>query len=224
MVTAPTATTVPAKLPTIHEATRALDGSGVVFWGEETTVKYFTPELFLAGQSAHDQVLNQVEEAWEATVDRYAARLQRIRPGLPPGIVYLLDHFYLHDADVLSLGQNRDLFLFVLQLDPAYATVVLTYHLTEEAHLNRTALPAERCSPHAEWLYDELDVVGTEPTTVVHNILLSNGWEVELHFRDLQVTAVQPMLLSDSAQRRLESALKVVGPPTIPPLRADARA
>jgi hypothetical protein len=188
-------------------------------------MKYFTPELYVRGQSQDDAILDQVEEEWEANVDAYAAHLQAIRPELPAGLLYLLDNFYLHDANVLSAGSNRDTFVMVLQLDSAYATLVLTYRLTEEVRIDRAALPPEHSGPYpVQWMYDEIDAPRSDRPGYVHNVLLSNGWELELHFHDLEVTAVNPLPLSASDQRRLQAALRVVGPYTVPPQPTTSQA
>jgi nitrogen fixation protein len=171
-------------------------------------MRYFTPELYLRNQSEDDSVLNQVEKEWEGNVDRYQAYIDQTRPALPAGVLTLLDHFALHGAAVLAMGRDGESFVIVLQLDPAYAVLVLSYRLVREASINRAAFGTEGPPGQAHWLYDEWQLVAEEPPLYGHSILLSNGWEIELRFRDLQVSAVQPVLLSSSAQRRLDDALK----------------
>ena len=62
--------------------------------------------------------------------------------------------------------------------------------------MSRTALPAAFCGTGAivDWQYDEIEMVPGEPPTWRQLILLNNGWEVTLHFRDVQVQEVQPVL------------------------------
>jgi hypothetical protein len=82
------------------------------------------------------------------------------------------------------------------------------------------ALPAEVRSEPVAWLYDELDVdhkrdrkTGrrTRGLTLLHDILLSNGWEIRLRFYHVSVTrpaaviptaaegGASPALVADSA-------------------------
>ena len=61
-------------------------------------MKYFTPELYVRGQSRDDDVLDEVDGLWEEAGDRYLAYLKAVRPTLPVGLVHILDSYYLHDA------------------------------------------------------------------------------------------------------------------------------
>ena len=56
------------------------------------------------------------------------------------------------------------------------------------------SLPPELCSPHAQWLVDEIDLEDGDQPGYTHAVLFSNGWQVGLRFRDMRVTAVQPLL------------------------------
>jgi hypothetical protein len=47
-----------------------------------------------------------------------------------------------------------------------------------------------------EWQYDEIEKIPGEPPTWRQSILLSNGWEVVIHFRDLKVEEMQALLPS----------------------------
>jgi hypothetical protein len=101
------------------------------------------------------------------------------------------------DAAVRSLGRQGDRFVIVLQLDtPPHDLLTLTYHLVAEPRVDREALPAEDRTPddHVEWLYDEFELEPGPPPMATHSILLSNGWELLLRFRDLQVTQAQAWL------------------------------
>jgi hypothetical protein len=69
--------------------------------------------------------------------------------------------------------------------------LVLNYQLIEEPLINTNALPPEHRSSCAQWMYDE---IGWERDYATHTILFSNGWEVELHLRDLQVIAAQTLI------------------------------
>jgi hypothetical protein len=179
--------------------------------GEEEAMRYFTPELYVRGQSEDASVLDEVERAWEDNLQRYAAHLRGIRPELPAGLVELLDRFDLHDADLLGLGRREMTLIAVVQPDPAIATLLLTYTLTGEPFLDRDALPAQLRSRQAQWLYDEVDLVRGEAPQFEQSILLSNGWEVRVRFSDFHLTVLEPLLLSESARRRLEEARRIEG-------------
>ncbi len=59
-------------------------------------------------------------------------------------------------------------------------------------------MPPEHCftGPIVDWQYDEIELVPGTPPTWKQSILLSNGWEVTLHFRDVQVQEVQALIPS----------------------------
>jgi hypothetical protein len=173
-------------------------------------MKYFTPELYVLGQSEDPAALDEVERAWEENLERYAAHLGQIRPRLPAELVGLLDRYDLHGAEVLTLGRSGDNLVLVAQLDPAVATLLLTWDLTAEPEIDRGALPPELRQERAVWLYDEVDV-GSGPA-FSQSILLSNGWEVRLRFRALRVVTVEPLLLSETARRRLAEARRLGAP------------
>src|SRR5437763_1320578 len=47
----------------------------------------------------------------------------------------------------------------------------------------------------ADWLYDEIERVGEGSREhLLHSILLSNGWELQIPFRDVQTTTTFPLL------------------------------
>ena len=156
-------------------------------------MKYFTPELFTRCQdvSKREATLSTMEE-WERAVQRYRTDLQKIRPHLTKALSRLLDGYHLHDAAVLALGQSEDTFLIVLQLDlPSRDLLQLSYCLRGNPRLDRTALPAPHHSRQALWLYDEVGMEPSiwlnDPKTFTHEILLSNGWELNLRFLDVDV-------------------------------------
>ena len=72
----------------------------------------------------------------------------------------------------------------------------VTFDLVGEPTINPNALPRELRSKGGvvEWQYDELELTLGNPPTWSWSILLSNGWEVVLHFRDVQVQEAQALL------------------------------
>ncbi len=153
-------------------------------------MEHFTPERYLRFGSLDDrEAFLAAHEEWEEALSRYGEQLQRIRKELPPhnrslrSFVRAVHSVYLHDAPVLAVGQSREDFSITLQppSDPERLTV-LSYKLVEEPRIEPNVLPPERCREQIEWLYDELDLDRPQ-STLRHNILLSNGWEVTLRFR-----------------------------------------
>jgi hypothetical protein len=113
---------------------------------------------------------------------------------LPPNVRAFGD-LLLHDAEVLSIANRGNEFLIVLRKDiPPCDVVILTFVLTAEPMINTAALPPEDISPVMQFLYAELDVVRERDQQVyIESILFSNGWEVQLRFRNVQVIRTDPV-------------------------------
>jgi hypothetical protein len=159
-------------------------------------MKYFTPELLLAYGADAPNVWKDAEAQWDDACSRYEAYLATVKASFTPGLKQLEGHL-LHDAKVRSMGSRDDSFVFVLQLDtPPRQLLTLTYDLMEPASINPEALPAElrSSSEVPEWQYDEVEMgPGSEPKWR-QSILLSNGWEVRLFFRDVRVEELRPLI------------------------------
>jgi hypothetical protein len=169
-------------------------------------VKYFTPELIVRGQSTDEPTLNEVEHLWDEAGARYAAYPDAIRPDFPPGLRQMEESYYLHDAAVRGMGQRDRSFVIVLQLDtPPYALLTFTYDLVAEPVIDPAALPAGlfAAGPGVEWQYDEIERLPGEPATWSQSILLGNGWEVQLRFRDVAVQEAQPLLPAPPSPSRI---------------------
>ena len=162
-------------------------------------MNYFTPERYLRLGDLDDETTFLAAQAeWDTALSGYGEELKRIRKELPRGLRRLVETVYLHDARVLTMHQIEKDFLITLQppSDPD-RLAVLGYSLVEEPIIDRNALPPERRREPIEWLYDELALDRPEgprglpaPSgrpTFRHHILLSNGWEVTLHFRSAWV-------------------------------------
>src|SRR5947209_9877211 len=50
------------------------------------TMKYFTPDLYVRGQSLDDDVLDEVDRLWEEAGERYAAYLDTVRAEFSAGL------------------------------------------------------------------------------------------------------------------------------------------
>ena len=160
-------------------------------------MKYFTADLIARGQSDDSRVLNEVETLWDERCARYQAHLSSFREQLCPGLRHIEDNYYLHDAKVRGIGHQAGTFVIVLQLDtPPHSLLTFRYELVEPPGIDRDVLPesARSAGDAVEWQYDEIDKVGGQPPTWRQSILLNNGWEVMLHFRDVKIEEMQAIL------------------------------
>ncbi len=160
-------------------------------------MRYFTPELVVMGQSTDELVLAAQERLWEEAGNRYIAYLDSIRPQFPPGLRRLDTSYFLHDAIIRGMGRREQVFVIILQLDtPPQSILTLTYDLVDDPVIVKDVLPPELCGtgPSVEWQYNEIEMVPGEAPTWRESLLLSNGWELKVHFRDIQVEEVQAVL------------------------------
>ena len=160
-------------------------------------MKYFTPDLIVRGQSEDSRILNEVEALWDERCERYNAYLASIRDQLCPGLRHIEDNYYLHDAKVRDIGRSDGTFVIVLQLDtPPHSLLTFTYELVEPSQVDPQVLPeaARSRGELVEWQYDEIEKIPGEPPTWRQSILLSNGWEVVVHFRNVKVEELQALL------------------------------
>jgi hypothetical protein len=167
-------------------------------------MKYFTPERIAQGQVEDHDLLDRHEEEWEYVCQQYEAHLKCIRPLLPPGLKHILESYYLHDATVLSIGQAGLVFLLGLQLDtPPGSILTFTYDLFSEPKIDQEALPADGCSGWVPplWLYNEIERAENETEGWRESLLLSNGWEITLHFRDVKAEEFDAILPTSRYRR-----------------------
>lgn len=159
-------------------------------------MKYFTPDLMARNQSEDNAVQNEVEAIWEVRIEEYDRYLAGVKHLFTPGLKMVFDGYYLHDADVHGIARHGDQLVFFIQFDTVQRTfLVLRYDLVEEPRIDRDALPdVARIGGLPMWQYDEVELVGGDPPTWRHSILLSNGWEMTLHVRDVQAEELDALL------------------------------
>ena len=160
-------------------------------------MNYFTPELIVAYGVEDSATWHEAEVRWEAAVSQYNAYIKSIKDAFPDGLRRLEENYFLHDAVIQGMGAQDGKFVVMLRLDPPpQPLVTLRYELVEAPAIHHEALPPEyrSTSSHAEWQYDEIEETPGEPRTWRQSILLSNGWEVSLHFRDVQVEELHALL------------------------------
>jgi hypothetical protein len=157
-------------------------------------MKYFTPDLICRFGSEDDVIADAADAEWDEQMERYDRHLERIAPHLTPS-VRAYNELLLHDAVVQSMSRHGDRLVMVLRKDiPPRDVVIATYSLAGEPAINKEALPPEHhCSP-MQFLYDELDVTEEGGERVfTQSIIFSNGWEMQLRFRDVEVTLAEPI-------------------------------
>ena len=172
-------------------------------------MKYFTRERYLALQNSEKAAIDAADADWENAVERYEAYLQTLRPHMPASVQLLLDGFYLHDARVLSIGQQQDTFVISLQLDvPPNDLLSVTYVLADTLEVKKETFPWVKEAYPVDWLYEELEwVCEGDRKHFVHSILFSNGWEIRLPFREVQTVIASPMLPHPRSAKTVEAAM-----------------
>jgi hypothetical protein len=157
-------------------------------------MNYFTRERYLALQERGEEAMDAADDAWAEAVARYESYLRTIRPEMPEAVRELVEGFYLHDARVLSMGRRGDTYVISVQLDaPPNELLTITYGLADPPEIKQELFPWADATAAPHWLYDEVELIrqGSEPR-FVHSILFSNGWEVRLPFRAVNLATVYP--------------------------------
>lgn len=160
-------------------------------------MKYFTANLLSLFGSEEPVVASAAQEEWEKSCDRYNAYLESIKEHLLPGLRQIEESYSLHDAKVRGMGKQGPFFVMILQLEPPpHSLLTFAFDLAEEPSIDKAALPPPLRSKGevVEWQYDELELISGQSPAWSWSILLSNGWEVQLHFRDIQVHEVQALI------------------------------
>jgi len=176
-------------------------------------MRYFTPELLRLFGSPDETVAANAHEALEQASEGYEAHLQTIRSLLPESLRLLLDQHYLHDARVLlALAGETDSgkgFVFWLRLDtPPHEELILNYRLVKKPQITEHPKLLDEASLSIEWLHDEVEMLSEGQSGVVRqSILLSNGWEIDLHFDAMNLTRISEPLFS-TAKHQSELASK----------------
>jgi hypothetical protein len=158
-------------------------------------MRYFTPELFVRGNSADDDVVDQVEEEWEQATRRYRRHYKRIEPHLPESLRRFCAEQCLHDADVFApalvsaVPYGREVVIVAQQINTVLPETVntlaiLTYTVTADPVVEVPVTSNVFNKTQPIWLYDEVDLV--EPGVFTHAILISDGRVVKLRFREFR--------------------------------------
>lgn len=160
-------------------------------------MKFFTADLLNRYGADEPVVYNPAMEEWDQACTRYGAYLASIKGPMTPGLRRIVESYSLHDATVQGMGKQGRSFVIMLQLDgPPHSLVTFTFDLLNEPIIDTAALPAELRSTGdvIDWQYDELELIPGDGPSWSWSILFSNGWEVKLHFRDVQVQEHEAMI------------------------------
>jgi hypothetical protein len=92
------------------------------------------------------------------------------------------------------MGRRGDVFVMTLQLDvPPNDLLTVTYTLAGSPEVLKPQAADGSDEGAPLWQYEELELVREEGRPhFVHSILLDNGWELRLPFRDVQLTTAEP--------------------------------
>jgi hypothetical protein len=180
-------------------------------------MKFFTPELLRRTRSPDQAVWSAASEEWEVMLKDYSRHLKAIRPRMSDTTRAVLRLPTLHDGLLVgSLGQMKGPQIELLvrledrKGEPTrfllFRYQTATRHskdsFSEEVHDIGAKGDVTKYKPHI--LYDEFDV--DKRGAFTHAILLSNGTEVRVRFRDLVVVAAEPL----SADRAEQAAPELV--------------
>jgi len=155
-------------------------------------MKYFTRDLIERCGSTDDAVAGAAEREWEAANSRYEEHLQSIEADFPEHI-RAFSNLLLHDALVWSIARQGENLIMVLRKDiPPPTLVILRYTLTRDPMIDPQALSPEQRVEVMDFQFDELDLIRQgNRVTYSQCILFGNGWEMTLHFSDVQITQAE---------------------------------
>jgi hypothetical protein len=147
-------------------------------------MKYFTPELYIRGNSEDADSQIHLERDWDKALERYERRWTSIKTNFPEKVQRFQESGpCLHDAELLQMFQEGE--QFILELQPQHATtniVILNFTLSQNPVIQTEALPKASRSLRAFWLYEEFDI--DRRGQYSFEVLLSNGWVAGLKFSD----------------------------------------
>ena len=196
-------------------------------------MKYFTPQLYIKLQECQDEsAFRAVNAERERMVQEYRVRLHEISAGQWDGPRRLLTLGILHDAEVVDVWTGNSRLTIILRVKNTSDLLSLAYSLVEPPWTDRTAIPEEHRAASTLWLYDEIDqdretfynverrIQGKMtdalfPTTLekgwkpifLHAILLSNGCEIRLRFRQVKITRMRSLFKSAECEYQDEDSL-----------------
>jgi hypothetical protein len=161
-------------------------------------MRYFTPELYLAGNSTDEDVVDAAEVAWDKATEAYRAYLDSVKHHMPSGVRELAEACF-HDAEVVATRSHVVLppaphgVVTPIAPMPTYAILLLdakepisvTYFLWDVTRIHAAVDAWRFGSRKVYWLYEEMEArQGPGELWFRHKILLSNGTVLEIPFTD----------------------------------------
>src|ERR1700722_29409 len=145
-------------------------------------MKYFTPELYVQGQSDDDDVTDYVEQEWERRIKRANRHYKKIESQLPEALRKFCAEQCLHDADWNGIARvpgcsfprnGQEIMIIACQentLIPEFLQTfaILQYTITSPPTFERPVQSKVFDRVQPIWLYDEVDVVS--PGVFSHSI------------------------------------------------------
>lgn len=161
-------------------------------------MKFFTPELYRRYRSLDDAVADRAQEDWETATEKYRRHLTSFEERMPAQVRLLAQELCLHDATFLSLQDTLNasalrgwrktyapvVALSVIQDD---AIVTLVYGTWGKVRAKAAPRTWHSTGTDKRWLYDEVDLAGTNQNRFWHRILFSDGGELDVPFTDVMI-------------------------------------
>lgn len=163
----------------------------------DSTMRFFTPELYVRFNSADEDEADEADEAWENAIGDYRQYLDQIRDQMPSQVRMLSD-LNLHDVELLAIEQvalpaasfsaeaSRQLHfwsaLAIVSVKQDSKVVSLIYGLWDRLREHPACYPWPFSKSQTHWLYDEVDIAAQQPGKFLHRVLLSDGRVLEIPF------------------------------------------
>lgn len=162
-------------------------------------MKFFTPELYLRGNSLNNAETDQAEADWERAIQSYEVHRESVLAGANDSVKELASNVCLHDASLLciktdsandaSVGNPSPVRVASIALKSGANFTVLNYILWDQVTESARGTEWPFSPKSVCWLYDEIDrenLLGT-PSGYWHRILLSDGRVLAVPFQDVTV-------------------------------------
>jgi hypothetical protein len=163
-------------------------------------MKYFTPKRWMQLQNVHTKnAFYSAHEDWERARTAYRQKLNQVLREFPGRLKRFAASECLHDAMVVAIWQGRSRLSFILRPDPpTEELILLNYAVVAPPKIDSSALPTQYRTKHAAWMYDEIGIekVKGGEDIFIHNILLSNGSEIAIHFRRFEFSRSKVLLVA----------------------------